>query len=235
MKIKSFLVPAVLLSAILPAAGQLFVIENYNFPVGGSGGDVADDGSSSGFSQTITTSQIVQLTEVKLGLNLAGNPVGNGFASDMFVSLNLNFGNQTAILLNQVGLSGSDPLGASYDGWNVTFQDSAANGDIHIGLPAGLDTLLTGIWQPDGRTLPGNTERPNLLGVFNGSTGNGDWHLTLADLAPGGAMRLESWSLTLTGAPVPEPETYAVVAGAALLGFAAWRRNRAKSTAVGNQ
>jgi hypothetical protein len=157
---------------------------------------------------------------------LQGTTTGAGFASDMFVSLN-RAGEVTSILLNQAGVSGDDPVGFGFDGWNVTFRDSAPNGDIHLGQPAGPATILTGDWQPDGRLDATDTARPALLAAFNSVPANADWHLTLADLNHGGEMTLLSWSLTFTGTdltPVPEPETYAALSGLALAGFALWRK-----------
>lgn len=208
-------------------ASAAVVIESYTFTVGSPTGNLRDNGSSSIFSQTISTSEITSLTEVKVGLHLVGNPVGGGWAGDIFASLNVNFGAQSAVLLNQVGVSGGNALGFSYDGWNVVFQDGAANGDIHLGQPVAPVTILEGTWQPDGRLLPGDSARPNVLGLFNGKVGNGTWSLTLADLNPAGTMSLQDWSLTFTGLapdPVPEPEEAALLAGLGLLAFALWRR-----------
>lgn len=225
MNSKSLLFTAALLAA-LPAAAAVFVTETYNFNVGSTAGDIPDGGGSSTFSQFLSASQILNLTEVQVGLNLTGNPAGQGWAGDMFVSLNRNLGSQTAILLNQVGVTGGNLAGFGHDGWNVTLKDSAtANGDIHLGQPTGPATTLSGSWQPDGRLSPTDLARPAVLGVFNGTSANTLWHLYVADLSPGGTLSLNSWSLTLTGiTAVPEPETYALFAGAALLGFAAWRK-----------
>lgn len=148
------------------------------------------------FLQTVTDSAIVSLTRVEVGLRLVGHPVGSGFASEMFVSLNKDLA-LTSILLNQAGTSDTDGIGAYYDGWDVTFADAAASGDIHLASPT--SGVLAGTWQPDGRILPTDTLRPLLLSVFAGGPGNGDWWLSVADLELGGAMRLESWSLTLAG------------------------------------
>ena len=217
-----------LLAAVLPAAAQVVLTENYTFPVGAPGGNIPDTGLSAGFSQTVSDSQIQTLTAVRVGLNLTGTTAGGGWAGDLFVSLNRDLGSQTAILLNQVGVTGSNPAGFGYDGWNVTFRDDAA-ADIH---PAVLGSgILTGNYQPDGRLAPTDTLRPASLAVFDGLAGNGAWHLNLADLSFGGTMTLQSWSLELVGqsvAPVPEPDALAAFAGLALLGWGAWRRTHSR-------
>jgi MYXO-CTERM domain-containing protein len=189
------------------------------------------------FLQTIGDSAILSLTDVQVGLHLVGTTEGSGFAGDMFVSLTKDL-SLTSILLNRVGVTGpSGPasVGFSYDGWDVSFRDTAVNGDIH---PASLVFGdLTGAWQPDGRVSPTDTARPALLDIFAGSGGNGAWQLNVADLGLDSTMRLESWSLTLIGengeagvAEAPEPSTYA--AGVALLGMAGaawWRARRRQS------
>ena len=164
--------------------------------------------------------------KVRAGLHLVGSSAGLGWAGDMFVSLDHNLGSLTSILPNQPGLEGGNPAGFGYDGWNVVFRDGAANGDIHHGQPATPATLLTGEWQPDGRQDPLASSRLPQLDVFYGAAANASWHLSVADLAPEGTMKLESWSLTFTGTTVPEPigPTALVVLG--LVGFAVFRRRR---------
>lgn len=173
------------------------------------GGAVPDDGSPIPFSHVVSSSGITSITGVKVQLNLAGNPAGTGWAGDMFASLNYNLGSQTAILLNQAGVNGGNPAGFGFDGWSVTLQDGAANGDIHLGQPTLPDTILTGIWEPDGRLSPTDASRPGLLSVFDGLPGDGTWYLTLSDMSSGGSMTLNDWSLEVTG--VPEASETAVV------------------------
>lgn len=158
--------------------------------------DIADlQNPGATFLQTITDSSVLILTDVRVGLHLVGITDGAGFASEMFVSINKDLAD-TSILLNQVGVTAGDPVGASYDGWRVTFSDGAV-ADVHsTSLPSGI---LTGAWQPDGRADALGSDRPYLLNIFDGGTGNGDWRLSVADLQLGGQMRLESWSLVLSG------------------------------------
>ena len=174
------------------------------------------------FLQHITDSSIASLTRVEVSLNLVGRGTG-GFAAEMFVSLNKDL-SLTSVLVNQVGVSPTDSIGLPYNGWNVTLSDLAAS-DLHSVVQT--SGVLSGTYQPDGRIDPTSSLRPELLGIFNGGAGNGDWRLNVADLGLGGTMRLVSWSLTLTGEQVPESGTYG--AGAALLAATAaswWRARR---------
>ena len=223
MKTQSFLLTAALLG-VLPALGAVVITESYTFNVGSTAGDIPDVGSST-FSQLVSASEIVNLTEVQVSLNLKGT---SGFAGDMFVSLNRGLGTQTAVLLNQVGVTGSDPVGFNYGGWNVVFSDSAANGDVHLGLPTAPASILTGSWQPDGRLSPSASARTAQLSVFNSAAANSTWYLHVTDLSNGGSMTLDSWTLSFTGTPataVPEPQHFAAIAGASWLGFALLRRS----------
>ncbi len=204
----------------VPAA---LVTETYTFNVTPPDGDIADyENPPKVFLQTVSASQIATVTKVEVRLKLAGNPPGSGFASEMFVSLNKNF-DVSAVLLNRVGVTADNALGAFYDGWDVTFTDDAA-ADVHFADTADGTGVLTGTWQPDGRTDPTESQRPQLLAGFNGQPGNGAWRLAIGDLEFGGIMRLESWELVLTGNTAPEIEVeqpigIGLTAGSSSVGF----------------
>jgi hypothetical protein len=174
---------------------QVLVERMRIFPVGETLGDVENPPRT--FTGIVSGTGIEVLTQVKVGLHLAGAP--DGFASEMVVMVTKDL-TRTSVLLNRVGLGlGGEPgslVGYGYNGWNVTFVDGAA--------------------------------RPWTLGVMNGMTGDGSWVLSVADMAAGGEMRLEGWSLTLEGwTAVPEP---AEVGGWTATGLACWwgwRRRRA--------
>ena len=181
------------LACTVAQAGGVVVDATRTFTVGKSLSDLQDPPLT--VTATITNSPIQILTEVKVGLHLVGEPSGRGFASEIYVSLNKDL-EATSILLNQAGVRDSDPVGFGYDGWQVTFADSAAS-DVHLeDIGSGV---MTGEIQPDGRLKPEDVLRPALLSALAGGVANGDWHLSVADLDFGGIMRLESWSLTLAG------------------------------------
>lgn len=183
------------------------------------------------FLQRITGSAILSLTEVSISFELHGTSDGVGFASDIFASLLKSpvgvvpaAGDPSAVLLNRVGIRTGMPVGFSYDGWNLTLSDRAAE-DIHgESLGSGV---LAGIFQPDGRLGATDLLRPAMLASFSGGAGNGDWRLNLGDLDGGGTMQLVSWSLTLTGEDtVPEASTWAAGLGLAFLAAASASRSR---------
>ncbi|MGA4644059.1 PEP-CTERM sorting domain-containing protein [Limisphaera sp. 4302-co] len=146
-------------------------------------------------------------------VTLALSPAaGGGFLGDLFVSLTRLETGYT-VLLNRPGRSSRRPFGYS-DGVpvRITFDDEAAY-DIHKyrsfltgndDLP--LDTPLTGVWQPDGRTNHPNfvleTDlRAAPLSDMSGLSQEGTWMLFLADVSTGGAYILESWSLEVRYVP----------------------------------
>lgn len=188
------------------------------------------------FLHSITTSTILQLTEVEISFELRGTSEGAGWASDIFaslikspVSVAPSVSDPSAVLLNQVGISSGDPGGFGYDGWNITLRDSAAT-DIHG--HSFVTGVLTGTFQPDGRVGDAALDpaRTALLSAFNGGAGNGDWRLNVGDLAETGTMQLVSWSLTLTGedavSAVPEAGTWVAAFGMATLAGGSWWRAR---------
>jgi hypothetical protein len=179
------------------------------------------DGNAVGMADVQSVvSTITQITALTVDLDIGGEFNGDLYA---YVTHDTGF----AVLLNRPGRTAAEPFG--YDdtagmGVNVTFDDAAANGDIHSYLntttPA-PGTPLTGMWAPDGRTTDpdfvldtdGSTA---FLSSFTDLDANGNWTLFVADLSGGGNQTLNGWSLSITG--VPEPTTFLLFA-AGLLGF----------------
>lgn len=169
------------------------------------------DNNSVGVSDTETvSSSIFQITSLQVTLNLTGNPTA--YNGDFYAYLS-HGATGFCVLLNREGRTATSTFGYADSGINVTFADSAANGDIHnyqsVLNPNG--GALTGTWQPDGRSVdPANsldtTARTTTLGSFNGLDANGGWTLYVADVSAGQTGTFSNWSLQVTG--VPEPSTW---------------------------
>ena len=139
--------------------------------------------------------------------------ISNGINGDLYGYLAGPRGG-FAVLFNRPGVTSGDSFGYGDAGFNVTFDDAAANGDIHFyqttlgGAPSGQ---LTGTWQPDERNIdpqspPGDFDtatRDASLMSFDGADPNGTWTLFLADLSSGGQSTLASWDLNITAVPEP--------------------------------
>lgn len=209
--------------------GQIFSFNGINTDI--------PDGNLSGLANSQTISGLAaHIEKVTVTLNITGTGVGavNG---DYYVTLEHN--GSSAVLLNRVGIRAGSLMGYDDNGFNnVTFDDTAANGDVHsyrLTL-SGDHTVainpapspLTGTWAPDGRnisplTVQNTDPRTQPLSVFNGMDGNGSWNLYLVDAQSGGTAKLNSWSMQVA---VPEPATIGLWAALPLVGFVFWRKYR---------
>jgi hypothetical protein len=196
-------------------------------PYNGVNLNIPDDGSTVSDTHTVTMefNSIISLT-VTLSVVGIGDGAWNG---DYYATL--THGSAFSVLLNRPGTRGGSTVGYGDSGFNkITFDDTAANGDIHTyrltlkgnnSIPLGGS--LTGTWAPDGRNVDPNgvldtTGRSALLSTFAGLNPNGDWTLAFSDLSSGGTGRLTSWSLQITA--VPEPSEYGAMAAMGLLIYA---------------
>lgn len=192
------------------------------------------DRSNTGLAQTLTVPDSFALGSVSVSLNLSVPAGETGWLGDLYAYVQHDTG--LAVLLNRPGRSTGNLAGyADSQTASLTFNDTAANGDIHsyrLTL-SGDETIaltgpLTGTWQPDGRAtdpaaaLTGEARTATLTG-FNGLNANGTWTLFVADLSSGGRFQLDSWELQAT--PVPEPRHFGLAMAFALAGWA-WSRSR---------
>jgi hypothetical protein len=108
------------------------------------------------------------------------------------------------VLLNQPGVSDSNPFGASGAGMNITLQDGTSD---HGSIQS----------ETSGSVLSGSYNAAGTLVNFNGSVADGTWTLFFADMSSGGGTStLDSWSLDITA--VPEPVNVALGIFGGLLG-----------------
>ena len=170
------------------------------------------DGSPTGLASTINVSgQAFSIADIKVDLDITGTYNGDLYAY-------LVHGNGFAVLLNRVGATSSNVYGYGGSGLNVTFMDSAANGNIHyyqnVTTPA-PGNQLNGLWAPDGRTVSPyaatGTQAPTAsLSSFDSLTVDGDWTLFVADVSSGSLNYFTSWGLEIQ--PVPEPSSFGLSA-----------------------
>jgi subtilisin-like proprotein convertase family protein len=205
----------------LPLAAAITV--NYSYP----GVNVAiPSGNASGISLTPTVSPgIASITSVRVSLDISSDSNGSLYAY-------LSHNGSLSVLLNRTGRTAGNLAGYDNNGFNVTFDDSLINRDIHVYntiAPPSVGSSLTGSWQTDARNLDPdqvlNTSSRNAsLAVFQGLNADGAWTLFVAGLESGGTTTLNGWSMEITGAAVPESQDFSWAAGLLLLGFAAFRK-----------
>ena len=191
----------VLLATVSPLLLQAQTTESFTYTTN----RLVPDGNFSGLSDVRNVSSAVGvISSLQVRLKMTGE-----FNGDMYAYL--RHSNGFVVLLNRVGKTGSDVFGYGDSGFNVTFQNGAANDDIHVyqNVTTPADgSPLTGIWQPDGRnvdpaTVTNGSARSTSLTNFNGLNGAGQWTLYLADVESGATNMLTEWSLDISGAASP--------------------------------
>ncbi len=201
MKHMRHLVMAFLLVVLSPCL-QAQITETFSFT--GLNRPIPD-GNAAGLSHvTNLTSAISCITSVKVRLHVAGE-----FNGDLYGYV--THSNGFTVLLNRPGRTAANAAGYDDAGLNITFDDAAANGDVHLYqsvVTPSIGVPLTGSWWPDGRNVdPGvvtdATNRTTSLAVFNNLAASGGWTLYLADLESGGTNLLASWELEITGLGTP--------------------------------
>jgi subtilisin-like proprotein convertase family protein len=196
---------AILLTAVLPVRAALTesIVHTVNLAV--------PDGVESGTGDSIFyTNRILGVVpgaawaRLNVSLQIAG-----GYNGDLYVLL--EHGTNYAILVNRPGRTASSDAGYGDRGFSVTFDDTALNGDIHAYRTRvnPLGGALTGVWRPDGRDvdptvcLDTDSRTALLSGMIDGSP-DGEWSLTVLDVAAGDQATLVSWGLSFGYTSPPE-------------------------------
>jgi Flp pilus assembly protein protease CpaA len=159
------------------------------------------DYNGTGINQTMTIAGLTAGTNYQLNLGINLSALDAGILGDLkiylqhtLVSEGVTMVNQTRTILDRVGVEAGDLTGSLATGLNVIMSDSGA---FNVqGSPTDSAAPLTGTWQPasllGGSSFGLSTMGTKSDGSFNW---NGDWALVVADLANGGTMRLDSWSM----------------------------------------
>jgi subtilisin-like proprotein convertase family protein len=190
-----------LLGAALPPLLHAQFTESYTFTTN----RLVPDGDAAGISDVQgVSSGLRTITSLNVRLKIIGD-----FNGDLYAYL--RHANGFTVLLNRPGKTTNNPDGYADSGCEVTFQDAAANGDVHLYqavLTPNPGSPLTGFWQPDGRTndpalVTDASPRVTALANFNGLDPGGGWTLFVADLKSGGTNLLAQWGLDITGLAAP--------------------------------
>ena len=172
------------------------------------------------FGATIYPSTDTPLVLADLSTTTSTLNVPDSFLiSDVNVTLNI-----THTFDGDLNISLASPLGTSVD--LSTNNGGSGNNYTDTVFDDSAGTALT-----SGSAPVAGTFRPEqLISAFNGENAFGDWILTVKDEFGGDSGDLNSWSLELAGAQVPEPSTFVLLSlGLGLVGFRRWSQRRAHS------
>lgn len=225
-KFRRALAIAAVASAGIPATLWGGPIQGVSTP-----GVLVPDGSDSGIVSIIdipASTDLIGDLNVTLTLEAEAGGAWNG---DLYVYLAHD--GVLSVLVNRPGLSASRPFGYGDPGLDrVTFDDEASLGDFHtyqVALGTGDSRLpITGEFQPDARiadpaSVDATDPRTSFLSRFDGRDPSGEWRLFVADLSPGGSVRLAGWQIDIDTAVIPESGTALACASLALVLGLAWR------------
>ena len=168
-----------------------------------------------------------------MDLRISATALHQAFLGDLYVYV--TNGTSLAVLTNRAGRRDGAPAGYN-DNQPMTVTFSTTGADFHeYRLPItgsnaiALTGPLTGTFQADGRAVDpavvlDTSPRTAGLNQFTGQPATGEWRLFAADLSLGAEHQLESWTLRLDTATIPEPgSTAALLTAGTLL---ALRRSR---------
>ena len=189
-----------LIGCLALALGNCMAHADYTFTVNPNA--AIPDGNPIGMVSVGTVSGAPSLVSaVTVNLDITG-----GFNGDLYAYLVAPNQTTTATLLGVLPGGDFTHVGSGY---NVTFSDASL-------------VNIQNASQTYGQQLNGTYSSVVPLSVFNGLSANGNWRLFIADLASGGGQaRLNSWGLSITTVPVPEPDQVAAMGLLGLLGLAA--------------
>ncbi len=191
-----------------------------------SSGNEIGETPSGGLARELTVSTTAMVIEsLSISLDISSAPGDLAWNGDLYVHLSGPSGT-LAVLINRPGTTLADDTGYGDAGFNLTITTGSLP-DIHdyqgVSYSSNGGGQLTGTWASDGRLDATSPTRDRMLDQFLTQNPNGTWTLLVSDLSGGNVAQLNGWSITGTGA-VPEPEEWAVIAGATLAGFAIARR-----------
>jgi subtilisin-like proprotein convertase family protein len=192
---------------------------------------VIPDNNQNGLATAFTLSGVgAAIASVTVSVDITG-----GFNGDLYAYL-VGPNGGFAVLLNRSGVSSTSTYGYSDAGFNVTFDDSAAN-NIHFyqnDSPTYIGGALQGTWAPDGQNInpqslpasfPSIPVPTETLSSFDGLSADGTWVFFIADLSAGGQSTLQSVGVNIL--TVPEPSTLAIC-GLSVLSLVSIQRMRRK-------
>ncbi len=179
-------------------------------------GIIIPDGNPIGIDVPISVSTAASFVSgVSLTIDISGGNNGDLYGY-------LSYDGQIVTLLNRPGVTGSNPLGFTGSGFDVTLNDS---GGFNINTTPETPGVPFG---GGGNYSPADGSGA-FATAFNGLNPNGTWTLFLADeSAGGGTSTLVSWDLEVSAVPEPTNVALGIFGVCAVAGRlrAGWKKSR---------
>ena len=236
-KATALLIAAIaLIGAVTASAQTVFLANNISGSVAGAPTNVAANGPSLYNVSGPTSNNITALTFGNGFTMTATGPTGGAFDNSFTIGGTISGSSITAS--TSLPISYDFTLSKGMDGipgdatWVLKFSDSVNTSSQQI---------ATGTLSAASATFTGSGNYTFTSGVSSGATFLATFQVTytgnLALEAPliTGAMQNTGFGgegITLNASAIPEPSTYAAMAGALVLGFAVWHRRRRPVAAV---
>ncbi len=196
----------ILTSAMVFAFGANMALADFTF----SGSGAIPDGNPVGLSSIGTVSGLptypYRVAAVSVMLDVSGVPSYGGFNGDLYAYL---VGPDSSTRVDLIGSAAGDgTFSKAGSGMQITLSDSASQSYQNAVQTGGA--LFTGTYRPVVS-----------LGKFIGLPSNGTWRLYIEDQSKGSVSTLNSWSLAISTASVPEPDQVAAMGLLGLMGLVA--------------
>ena len=172
-------------------------------------GIIIPDGNPIGINVPISVSTAASFVSgVSLTIDISGGNNGDLYGY-------LSYDGQIVTLLNRPGVTGSNPLGFTGSGFDVTLSD---NGGFNINTAPETPGVPFG----GGGNYSAADGSGAFATAFNGLDPNGTWTLFLADESSGGGTStLVSWDLEVSAVPEPTNVALGIFGVCAVAGKAA--------------
>jgi len=196
----------VLAYGLVFALGANMALADFTF----SGSGLIPDGNPVGLSSIGTVSGLptypYRVASVSVMLDVSGVPSYGGFNGDLYAYL---VGPDLTTRVDLLGSpAGDDSFSKAGSGMQITLSDTASQSYDSAAQTGGA--VFTGTYRPVVS-----------LGKFIGLPSNGTWRLYIEDQSRGSVSTLNSWSLAISTASVPEPDQVAAMGLLGLMGLVA--------------
>jgi len=186
----------------------------------GSGGAIPDN-DPNGITNTVSITQNEIITDAKFRVE----GLVHSWIGDLVITVTHN--GQTATLLERVGRAANAPAGARGFDTNLNGTYAFVDTGQSIWTAAALNDTNAEV-APGTYEASGAGEIPINLGVFNGTSTQGDWIFNISDRNGTALGEFTQTAVMFTSTAVPEPGTMATIVLGTMFGGLYFRRRHQK-------